>query len=505
MRRILLLLLITITLLLSLAFLFKVSTTHTDNIVIPVEESIEIKSYLIPVRSFNYYPNSISMEELVAEKLVALPRSKDVLDKILPETTIEYVSQEELKVRIDDGALALLDEQGVTPDLKSLSINGDLFWSKSFNTDNTYPLVYVEQKPISQVSNKELLEHKRVELFFTGEIIPARAVDRLALNKNNNYTYMYDFFKDELNSADISIGLLENPISGDPFPCTGCMSFVGDARNALGLKEVGFDILSLAGNHAGDGGQSAFAATIKNLDEQGIKHTGVGNSDETKLAPAIIDLDGWRIGMVSADTVASYYWNPGTNYYGTNWFSKKSNAEIDMDRVQLLRQLKEDNDIDYLIAYMSWGVEYTNKATKFQQDLAHALIDNGVDLIVGSHPHWVQNIEFYEETPIIYSLGNFLFDQNHTDPTRQAMNVMLYYYDNELKSIELLPHLSCGPFISSRNITDDYLAGNISMEDLMVNNERNGCVYFQPLQLDQVSPVYKTILDRVMQHSSFNY
>jgi hypothetical protein len=104
--------------------------------------------------------------------------------------------------------------------------NGDLFWSKSFNTDNTYPLVYVEQKPISQVSNKELLEHKRVELFFTGEIIPARAVDRLALNKNNNYTYMYDFFKDELNSADISIGLLENPISGDPFPCTGCMSFV---------------------------------------------------------------------------------------------------------------------------------------------------------------------------------------------------------------------------------------------------------------------------------------
>jgi len=474
-------------------------------VVIPVEETMDISKYLIPVASFDYYPNSITKDELLSKQLIALPRSKEILDKILPDIDIEYVNQEDLKAKIVEGAFALLDYQAVTPDLKSLSIDGNMFWSKTFNTDNTYPLVYVEQVPVSEVNNKDVLEHKKAQLFFTGEIIPARAVDRLALNKNNNYTYMYDFFKDELADADISIGLLENPISGDPAPCTGCMSFVGDARNALGLKEAGFDILSLAGNHAGDGGQSAFAATIKNLDEQGVKHTGVGNNDEAKLEPAIIDLDGWRIGMVSADTVASYYWNPGSNYYGTNWFSKQSNSEIDMQRVQALAQLKEDNDIDYLIAYMSWGVEYTNKATKFQQDLAHALIENRVDLIVGSHPHWVQNIEFYDETPIIYSLGNFLFDQNHTDPTRQAMNVMLYYYDNELKSIELIPHLACGPFVSSRNITDDYLAGKISMEDLVNNNERNGCVYFQPLRLKQDSPVYKTILDRVMQHSNFNY
>jgi poly-gamma-glutamate capsule biosynthesis protein CapA/YwtB (metallophosphatase superfamily) len=505
MRRILLYTLLTFFLLVCAAFLFKINITHTDNVISPVEESIEIKSYLIPVSSFHYYPNSITENDLLTKKLIALARSKEILDNILPEIDITYVNQEDVKNMINEGAFALLDPQAVTPDLKSLALNEQFFWSKDFDTDNTYPLAFSKSIPKSQLKSSDLTEHNKKQMFFTGEIIPARAVDRLALNKNNNYTYMFDFFKDELKEADVSIGLLENPLSGDPAPCTGCMSFVGDARNAQGLAEVGFDILSLAGNHAGDGGQSAFAATISNLDDQNILHTGVGNSDDAKLQPAIIDLDGWRIGMVSADTVASYYWNQGTNYYGTNWFSEKSNSGIDLERVQKLAQLKEDNNIDYLVAYMSWGIEYTNKASSFQQDLAHALIENGVDLIVGSHPHWVQNIEFYDETPIIYSLGNFLFDQNHTDPTRQAMNVMLYYYDNELKSIELIPHLACGPFISSRNITDDYLAGKITIQDLLNNNEKNGCVYFQPLKLDQDNTNYKAILDRVMQYSNFTY
>jgi hypothetical protein len=154
---------------------------------------------------------------------------------------------------------------------------------------------------------------------------------------------------------------------------------------------------------------------------------------------------------------------------------------------------------------MSWGVEYTNKATNFQRELAHALIDNSVDLVIGSHPHWVQNIEFYNDKPIIYSLGNFIFDQNHSDPTRQGMNAMLYYYDGQLKSIELEPHLSCGPFISTNNITTAYLNGEITMEDLMQSDERKGCVYFQPLKLPQDSPVYQQIWDRTMQYSDFNY
>lgn len=336
----------------------------------------------------------------------------------------------------------------------------------------------------------------------SGEIIPARAVDRLSLNKNNNYTYLFDYFANDIKSADLSIALLENPINGDPKPCTGCMSFVGDAKNALGFKEVGYDIFSLAGNHAGDGGQSGYSETIKLLEAQGIGHTGTGKSDADKLKPAIKEIDGYRVGMISADTVSSYYWYKGSSSYGTNWFSNTMNNDIDYDRVKKIAQIKTDNNIDYMIAYMSWGVEYTNKATNFQTALAHALIDNGVDLVVSSHPHWVQNIEFYKGKPIFYALGNFIFDQNHTDPTREGANLKLNYLDHRLKSLEIMPHMSCGPYITSNNITDQYLQGNITMEELQNKNEKTGCVYFQAKRIKESDPFYKSVLDRMFQYSN---
>ena len=483
-----------------LAFAFKVNLSITDNVIVTQIPKITVTNFFVPVGNFKDIKTNYSLEEFLNEKIFAINGSQAHIQQILPGKEVEFIEATEIDNKINDGYKGLLTPEEVNFKYKTLSIDGLNFWDKSLLTDN-YPLKTVQfiEKPADY---KEPIIKNKTSFFFTGEIIPARAVDRLALNKNNNYTYMYDFFKDELESADISMGLLENPINGNPSPCTGCMAFVGDEQNADGLKSVGFDVLSLAGNHAGDGGQSGFANTIKNLDEVGILHVGVGKNDYDKIQPAIKEVDGKRIGFVSADTVAGYYWNKGTSYWGTNWFSKNMNANVDYDRVKQLTKIKTDNTIDYLVAYMSWGVEYTNKAMDFQVDLAHALIDNGVDLVIGSHPHWVQNIEIYNGKPIIYSLGNFLFDQNHTDPTRQGMNAMLYYYGGELKSIELQPHLSCGPFITSKNITNDYLNGNITMADLQSRNEKNGCVYFQPLELKESHPTFKTIIDRVMQYTN---
>lgn len=484
-----------------IAMAFKVNLSITDNVVVTEIPKITLTNYFVPVSNFKDIKTNYTLDEFTKEKIVAINGSESHILQILPNVEVEYIDKSDLETKITDGYKALLSTEDVDFKYKTLKVDGFNFWDKSLLTDN-YPFKTVQIVEMSPGLN-ENPQKSKTSFYFTGEIIPARAVDRLALNKNNNYTYMYDFFKDELESADISMGLLENPINGNPSPCTGCMAFVGDEQNAQGLKTVGFDVLSLAGNHAGDGGQSGFSKTIENLDKVEILHTGVGKNDYDKIKPAIKEVDGKRIGIVSADTVAGYYWNKGSSYWGTNWFSKSMNANVDYDRVKQLTQIKTDNSIDYLIAYMSWGVEYTNKATGFQVELAHALIDNGVDLVVGSHPHWVQNIEIYKDKPIIYSLGNFLFDQNHTDPTRQGMDAMLYYYGGELKSIELQPHLSCGPFISSTNITNDYLNGKISKEDLLNRNERSGCVYFQPLKLKESSPVFKTIWDRTMQHSKF--
>ena len=462
------------------------------------EVTIETKEYYIPVSKFASLITTTSMDLLNSGKVFSLTLNRGKLP--LNVTNIVIIEPTEIISYLEQGYTGLLFPDQVTPKFKTLSIDGQNYWTKSFISDN-YPLYYIESRKVPVNTKSPKVQDLRETIFIGGEIIASRAVDRLSLHKNNNYTFMYDFFAPEIRTADLAISMLENPVLGNPNPCTGCMVLVSDDRNIKGLKDVGFDMFSTAGNHAGDGGQKGYSNTIELLKAEGLLYSGTGNTDNAKNLPAIFEMNGKRIGMISADSAASYYWYKGTNNYGTNWFSNSMNDGIDTERVKMVGVLKAEMKIDYLIVYLSWGWEYTNKASKFQEELAHLLIDNGADMIVASHPHWVQNIEFYKDKPIFYALGNFLFDQNHTDPTREGIVLNLHYFNHELKAIDIEPHISCGPFITSKNITNDYLAGKISMETLQTKNEKEGCVYFQPKKLLETDSRYKEILDRLFQYT----
>jgi hypothetical protein len=152
--------------------------------------------------------------------------------------------------------------------------------------------------------------------------------------------------------------------------------------------------------------------------------------------------------------------------------------------------------VDYLVVYPSWGIEYTNTANAHQQELAKAIIDSGADMIVGTHPHWVQNFEMYKGKPIFYSLGNFVFDQTHTEPTRQGMWVEAYYYKGELKGFEFIPHLNCGYHQTGNNLANKVLSGEMSYADVDKTPEKQGCVYWQPKPLNQSRKEYQEIWNR---------
>jgi poly-gamma-glutamate capsule biosynthesis protein CapA/YwtB (metallophosphatase superfamily) len=167
-----------------------------------------------------------------------------------------------------------------------------------------------------------------------------------------------------------------------------------------------------------------------------------------------------------------------------------------------------EKEVDYLVVLMSWGIEYRNIANQHQQRMAHLMMDNGADLIVASHPHWVQNLEIYtpevgpnkgEKLPIFYSLGNFIFDQTHTDPTRQGIVVNAYYYENKLKSFEIIPHLTCGYHQSNNNLANQVISGEMTYEQVDAMDERDGCIYWQPKPLEQTRQEYKEIWDRFME------
>lgn len=457
-----------------------------------------ITHYFVPVTYFKNLKTSYTLEELKQSELITITENAN----IFPEGfEAEAFNEENIEAELEKGKIAILTPEQVKPNYKTIVVDGLNIWDKDLDK-TTYPLFYEEKRPGETGLDDNLFQEELSVIFTAGEIIPARAVDRLSLNKNNNYTYLFDGVREFMKKADLRIAQLENPLLGDPTPCQGCVVFVSDEKVAPGLAEVGFDFLAFSGNHAGDAGQAGYKRTSELLEENKIQFTGMGKGIEEQLKPAITEVNGQRIGMISADEVAYFYWSSDPNVYAINSFSIASNGflSINQDRISRIRSIKEENKIDYLIIYESWGIEYTNRANEHQRNLARAFIDNGADLVVASHPHWVQNIEFYKDKPIIYALGNFIFDQTHTLETRQAVVANLYYYRNELKNIELIPLQVCGYHQTSNDLTNRYLSGELTLEQVWNTPENEGCVYWQPRKLEEGSKEYNQILERIFEY-----
>jgi len=112
----------------------------------------------------------------------------------------------------------------------------------------------------------------------------------------------------------------------------------------------------------------------------------------------------------------------------------------EVDEKVLESRIEEARSVaDVVVVYFHWGVEYTHKPTANQKELAHLAIDSGADLVVGSHPHWIQGIEIYREKPVIYSLGNFVFDQGWSEKTMEGMVARATFCENQLVDLEFLP------------------------------------------------------------------
>jgi poly-gamma-glutamate synthesis protein (capsule biosynthesis protein) len=460
-----------------------------------------IKHFYAPVIKFTDPRFNITIDELKSAQLVTIPENVDIF---LDGYQADVVGIETISDELELGKIAILQIDQISPNFKTLSVEGYNLWNENVDLDK-YPLTFTEKIPGESGSEINFSKEAISKIFVGGEIIPARAVDRLGLSVHNDYTYLFDNVRQDIENADLAIAQLENPLMGDPAPCTGCTVFVGDEKNAEGFAEVGFDILAFSGNHVGDGGQKAYESTIEALTDAGILYTGVGKGIDEQMKPALFDINGKVVGVISADDVSYFYWTSDKSVYGVNTFSTASNGilNINKEKVEMIKYIKEVNKIDYLIIYESWGVEYTNKANSHQVDLAHAFIDNGADLVVASHPHWVQNIEFYKGKPIFYALGNFIFDQTHTLPTRQSVVANLYYYQGELRNIEIIPLQTCGYHQTKNDLTSDYLAGSITLEELQIKPESEGCVWWQPRKLTQKSEEYTQILDRLFEFSTF--
>ena len=212
------------------------------------------------------------------------------------------------------------------------------------------------------------------------------------------------------------------------------------------------------------------------------------------------DFGDIKVGFLSADDVAWFHW-AGENRWGTNTFSRRDNSgglSVDHERIKDI-VTSASNEVDHLIVFMSWGIEYTNKSNSHQQEMAHAIIDAGADVIYGTHPHWIQGFEVYKNKPVFYSLGNFVFDQTHTDPTRQGIVLNANFYKGRLINFEIIPQKACGYHQTTNNLATKIISGELSYEEVDNFSEREGCVYWQPTPVDENSPHYKQSWERFIE------
>ena len=237
----------------------------------------------------------------------------------------------------------------------------------------------------------------------------------------------------EMQQADLTCVNLEFCLSDRGAPMAGKKyTFRAKPERAEILKELGVDLANLANNHIYDYGTDAFLDTLSILDENGIAHAGAGTDAAEAEEPFYTEIDGRTVAVVSATRAEKYILTPEAEEETPGVFRC-----YDMTKVlQKVREAKERADI--VIAYIHWGTEYSETLETAQTEGAKALVDAGADVVLGAHPHCLQGMEFYEGKPILYSLGNYWFNEKTLD----TVLVKLHFYGNDEEQhteVQLLP------------------------------------------------------------------
>ncbi|MFA7285507.1 MAG: CapA family protein [Candidatus Paceibacterota bacterium] len=250
-----------------------------------------------------------------------------------------------------------------------------------------------------------------ISFSFLGDMMLDRGV-RSSVNKNFNGDYSSLFTKMEvLKKSDIVFANLEGPASDQGKDLRNLYSFRMDPDIIPALKGAGISIVSVANNHAGDWGREAFIDTLNRLEENEIQYTGGGISKDAE-SPTIIEKYGMKIGFLGFSDVGPQNLSAKPDTIGILLANNPRYEEI-------IKNAK--SQVDYLIVSIHWGDEYKTTNNSRQESLAKKAVDAGAKLIIGHHPHVIQNTEVYKDSLIVYSLGNFIFDQKFSENTMQGM------------------------------------------------------------------------------------
>jgi len=268
-----------------------------------------------------------------------------------------------------------------------------------------------------------------ITMVFGGDVMLGRAVrDQIVKLGKNDGAWATAKVADVFRSAQLAFVNLESPFA--PGPALGySLVFRADPRHVTALTKAGIDVVSFANNHSRNQGALGIQTTISLLKKNAIASAGAGLSSAEAYAPRYL-----RAGDLPV-AVLAYTYNERAP---TTPRSTPTVAGMDIGRMQAAVRVAKAKK-NFVIVSMHAGTEYTLTQTSQQTCFAHAAIDAGADLVVGHHPHWVQGVEKYKGKPILYSLGNLVFDQPWSLETQQGAVAVVTVADGRVSTVQFRP------------------------------------------------------------------
>ena len=295
--------------------------------------------------------------------------------------------------------------------------------------------IFKNKKPIInniiEKSKEEKPKEYKANLIMVGDALIHSSVyndaNRLANYNGYDFKPQITLIKEKVKGYDIAYYNQETILGGtslglSDYPLFNSPQEVGDA-----MIDAGFNLVSLATNHTMDSGQNAVLKSREYWDKQeGVQAVGSYSSYEEKkeLETKVLEVNGIKYAMLNY----TYGTNgmPAINEYHVNVWPTDTdhinNVNSDTKYQEYKKTVESDikairDKVDVLIVAMHWGVEYTHTPTQYEKDMANFLAQHDVDIVIGTHPHVIQPVEWIDDTIVFYSLGNFISAQYQNQST----------------------------------------------------------------------------------------
>jgi poly-gamma-glutamate synthesis protein (capsule biosynthesis protein) len=319
------------------------------------------------------------------------------------------------------------------------------------------------QKAVQAIASKE----DSIILIFGGDIMVHSPQLEVAFNPQTgryDFTSCFQFFHRHIKSADLAVANLEVPLAGRPYSGYPCFS----APDALldAVLEAGFDVMQLANNHVADRGKQGAKRTYETVNAV-AKSVGIypNLSVRDSIYPLMLDVKGLKLALLNCT-------------YGTNGVLPPKPFVVNtIDTVQIRQDIvaARINGAKCVVMTIHWGDEYQLKRNQLQEKLARFFVNAGVDIIVGTHPHVVQNFELLQKddsthVPVFYSLGNMISNQRKQHSNGGILaRIVLSKSTGRMAHIDYLPFYVHKGALNDKNQyyllpTRDYLNNQLALK-----------------------------------------